>query len=260
MKRKQALLCTALVVIIIGITMFTGCDTITGSGETVTWDMDYTDFSRIDISHAFNADITRSDTYLVRITIDEALYEYLEIRVRGDTLYIGLKPNTLYVDVTREAIITLPDLRRLELSGASTAGVAGFSASHDMDFELSGASRMELGDMEADDTAMEASGASKITGEMNMADARFGLSGASTIEMEGSADDITVEASGASDVLLADLTIIDADVHLSGASKAVIATDGRLDIDLSGASRLEYIGKPKLGEINVSGGSTIKEK
>ena len=55
-------------------------------------------------------------------------------------------------------------------------------------------------------------------------------------------------------------TVNDADIELSGASDAEIIVNQRLEIDLSGASELIYHGNPKVGSINVSGGSSIMQK
>jgi len=257
-KKIVILLALALIMAVPAVT--TGCHVVTGSGEIVTWDMDYDDFSRIEVGYAFDIEVTRADSYLVRITIDKALYEYLDINHRGDTLHIGLKSNYVYASTTQQAIINLPDLRRLELSGASEAVVSGFSVSHSVDFELSGASEMKLRPMKAGNTSFELSGASEVTGNIEMDNGAFDLSGASSLELEGSANDITIEASGASDVTLPDFPVVNADVRLSGASDAIINVSGRMDIDLSGASEIKYIGNPRLGSINVSGGSTINQK
>ena len=265
MPIKKTLICAALMIIMGMLTIAAGCTTgfgpfITGSGKLATWDMDYSDFNRIDAGYAFDVDINKADSYLVSITVDDNLYEYLDIRKSGDTLYIGLKPNHNYTNVTRKATINLPDLHSLELSGASQGDVSGFSASHSMDFDLSGASKMEMSHMKASDTSLELSGASKASGSIEIADGRFNLSGASSIELEGSAKDISLGASGASKADLADFPAVDAEVNLSGASGAAINARGRLDVDLSGASRLNYSGNPILGSINVSGGSTISQK
>ena len=61
-------------------------------------------------------------------------------------------------------------------------------------------------------------------------------------------------------IKMADFTVNNADVSLSGASDGTINLSGRLDADLSGASRLEYIGEPTLGDMNITGASTLKKK
>ena len=256
-----------IVVIIVGLlTAVSGCipgigPTVTGSGKLASWDFDYRDFTKIEAGYAFDVDITRADSYLVRITIDDNLYESLDISKQGDTLRIGLKPNYNYMNITRKATINLPDLEKLGLSGASRAKVgSGFSSSHAVDFDLSGASNADISSMKAGNTDFELSGASKASGSIEMADGRFHLSGASSLELEGSANDIDIGASGASHVRLSDFSVVDAEVNLSGASDATINASGRLDGDLSGASKLHYMGNPTLGSISVTGGATISQK
>jgi hypothetical protein len=260
MSVKKVVIYLALVLIFTTLLGATGCDVITGSGEIATWDMDYTDFNRIEIGSAFDVTVTRVDSYLVRITIDKKLYEYLKIDQRGDTLRIGLKPNYKYTETAQQAVINLPDLHRLELSGASKAVVSGFSVSHSLDFELSGASQLDLGHTIAGNSGFVLSGASKVNGSIEMDDGNFNLSRASSLELKGTGDDVTIEASGASDVALSDFTVTTAGVELSGASNAIINVSSRMDINLSGASDLQYIGEPKLGKLNVSGGSTINQR
>jgi hypothetical protein len=233
------------------------CEVITGSGEVATWDMDYTDFNKIEVGSAFEVEVVRDATYLVRITIDKVLYEYLNIGQRGNTLRIDLKPRYAYTGTTQRAVVHLPDLHRLELSGASRANVNGFSVTHSLDFELSGASRLDLGPTIAGNSDFGLSGASRATGDIQMDDGHFNLSGASSLELVGSGDDIAINASGASRAALSDFPVATADIDLSGASRATIDVSTRMDINLSGGSTLEYRGDPKLGSLNVSGGSTI---
>jgi hypothetical protein len=76
----------------------------------------------------------------------------------------------------------------------------------------------------------------------------------------GSADDVTLGLSGASSARLAAFPVAVAAVHLSGASSADIEVSDKLDIVISGVSRLVYSGNPMLGAINVSGGSTLHHR
>ena len=248
--------------------MVSGCipgvgPSVRGSGTLATWDFDYHDFTKVEAGYAFNVDISKADSYLVRITTDDNMSEYLDISKQGDTLRIGLKPNYHYDhnSITQKATITLPELEKLGLSGASKANVGvGFSSTHAVDFKLSGASNLDISAIKTGNTNFELSGASKASGNIEMADGSFDLSGASSLELEGSANDIDIQASGASHFKLSDLAVVDAEINLSGASDATINASGRLDGDLSGASKLSYVGNPTLGSISTSGGSTISQK
>jgi predicted small secreted protein len=260
MLLKRLVPCLLLLAVMAVPVLITGCNVVTGSGKTVTWEMDFSDFNAIDAGYSFRIQVTRSDEFLVRITIDENLNEYLSVDQRGDTLRIGLEPGTVYTNTRQEAVITLPDLRRLELSGASKAAVSGFTTDHAVDYELSGAGRLELDDMSSGDTSLDLSGASEARGNITMDNGEFDLSGASTLELEGSAGDINIDGSGASEILLEDFPVTNAKISLSGASNAVVKLDGRMDLDLSGASEVEYIGNPRLGSIEMSGGSSVNQR
>jgi hypothetical protein len=72
-----------------------------------------------------------------------------------------------------------------------------------------------------------------------------------------SAEDVNITLSGASKVA-GDLTA--GNVNFSGASTGTINLSGKLDANLSGASKLSYIGEPTMGTINTSGGSTLSKK
>lgn len=260
MSIKKITVSLSLLIIMVILTATTGCNIVTGTGETITLEMEYDNFTKIEAGYAFDIEITRADSCMVSITVDNIMEEYLNVSQQGDTVYISLKSGYIYTNTTQQATITLPDLRRLELSGAAKAAVSGFSTTESVDYELSGASRMSLSHMTAGNTGFDLSGASRVSGVIDIKDGKFNLSGASSVELEGSAEDIAIEASGASNVRLPDFPVDTADVELSGASSATIDVSNRIDIDLSGASHLNYSGEPRLGSSSVSGGSSVNKK
>ena len=71
---------------------------------------------------------------------------------------------------------------------------------------------------------------------------------------------MTIDASGATDVNLADFPVNHANVEASGASDVPVNASGRLDVDASGASHVYYLGSPRLGKVDTSGGSSIQRK
>ena len=257
---KRTLLCFGLVVIISTLIITTGCAVITGSGDVVTREFNYDDFNRIEVGYAFTAEISQSDSYLIKISMDDNLFEYLEIGKSGDTLQITMEGGNIYSTTQLRAVITLPDLEQLELSGASEGYIYGFHSSHDLDIEISGASQLEISDIASRNAYLELSGASKMEGTFNVDDIVLDVSGASTVILSGSGEDISLDVSGASTVDLSDLILNNAWVNLSGASKATINASGQLNGDLSGASLLEYLGNPTIGSFTTSGASSIRSK
>jgi hypothetical protein len=236
-----------LVLVLAGLTaLFAGCgddegdaEAVRGSGNVVTQEMPFADFSAVEAANAFEVEITQSDTFAVTIRVDDNILDLLDVSKEGDTLRLRLERGvSLRGDVTLEAEITMPDLDGLELSGASKASVSGFRSSGRLDIDLSGASSLD-GDLEAGETDIDASGASRVV-------------------LEGTATGLTIEGSGASSLDLADFTVDTAEVRLSGASDATVRAQERIDpVDVSGASRLRYLGDPSLGDVRTSGASTV---
>ena len=254
---KAKFLVVTLMVVVLSLMCLVNCmGVIRGSENLDTKTFDFSDFSRVEIGYAFEVEIVQSDVFSVSVTADDNLFEYILVEKNGDTLEIRLRSGYAYF-ATKRARITMPVLDSLSLSGASKGKVSGFSSSRSLKFDVSGASSLVIADVEAGDTRFEISGASHVLSIIKIAGGTFDVSGASTVELEGTADDVSMDVSGASTMRLADFAVTNADVELSGASNATINASGSLDIDLSGASRLDYIGNPTLRDISVSGGSTL---
>jgi len=256
----------AIVAVLIAILLTSGAlagcvvGAVVGSGTLDTQEFDFSGFNRVDVGHAFEVEIIQSESYSISITADDNLFEYIQVSKAGETLKIGTQPIIGPISGTLRAKITMPELHALDLSGATRGTIEGFSSSEDFDLELSGARRVDIRDISAGDIEFELSGASKVTGDTTSGDADFDVSGASTVQLQGSVSDIVIDASGASQLGLDDFLAANATSKLSGACRATVNLEGRLDVDLSGASKLDYIGEPTMGNIEISGGSTLSKK
>ena len=214
---------------------------VIGSGDLVTEEKDFSDFTIVEVGSGFEVEITQSSSYSINITADDNLFDHIQVSKTGDTLTIRLKWGYSYQNVTLRAEITTLELYELEFSGGTHGTVEGFSSSHEFVLELSGGSSL-IGDF------------------TTSGDAQFTLSGGShLIELDGAANDLRISASSGSDLELSNFPVHDASVNLSGGSQATINLDGRLDADLSGGSHLEYNGDPTMGDIKTSGGSTLEK-
>ena len=243
MKRVLGLI-TVLVVVALSTASLVGCQCIgadvVGSGKLVTEDFNFSGFTKVEAHNGFQVELTKSSTFSIEITADDNVHEYINVTKTGETLEIGLGWGRNYRLVTLIAKITMPDLYRIDLSGGSKAGITGFSSSHDFSVELSGGSG--------------------VTGNITAGDANFDLSGGSQVNLEGTADDLVVSGSGGSQLDLEAFSVDNADVNLSGGGRATVNVDGTLDVDLSGGSRVIYVGEPTLGDIDLSGDSTLSKK
>jgi hypothetical protein len=213
-------------------------ETLQGSGNVVSEQMALADFTTVEAQNAFELQITQSDSFAVTVRADDNIMDLVDVSKVSDTLKLRLERGVSLRNATLEADITMPNLEGLNLSGASSASVSGFRSSGSLDIDLSGASSLD-GDLEAGDIDINASGASRVV-------------------LDGSATGLTIVGSGASSLDLADFTVDTAEVRLSGASDATVRAQERIDpVDVSGASRLRYLGDPSLGDVTTSGASTV---
>ena len=258
MKKSQLLTLSLLILLLLPI--LTSCEAVTGSGELDSWEMTYTDFSRLEISNWFEASISRGDTYSITITIDKVLYEYLDINQRGDRVQIGLKGGRTYSGTTQRADIVLPELKRLELSGGASGIIDGFSDVKFIRFDAVGGSRLTLNNLTANEVEINLSDGSRAEGCLVVDKAFINCSDGSSIRLTGSAGEMSLTGSGGSKLLLSNFTASTANIKLGGVSYGDINIKEQINLDLSGASQIDYQGEPRFGSIKVSGGSTINQK
>jgi hypothetical protein len=212
---------------------------VTGSGNVVTVEQDFSDFDRLVVSHAFRVTVTQGDAYDVVIRIDDNLEHYLRVEQEGQTLSIGLTDELGLglLTATLEADITMPSLTAADASGGTHVTLVDFG--------------------EGADVSLNASGASRLEGHLEAPGLHLTLSGASGAELSGSAQRLHLDVEGASTADMAAFAAVDADVIVNGASTATVNVSGTLNADANGASRVTYLGAPTLGNVNVSGGSSV---
>ncbi|HMT20356.1 MAG TPA: head GIN domain-containing protein [Promineifilum sp.] len=233
--KRTALLLMAVLVTFVALS---GCNMsgFTGSGTVVSREYDFTDFDELEFDHAFRA-VTQGDTYSVVVRIDDNLVDRLLVEQEGNRVKIGLQPDARVARATMEAEITLPRLSRLSADGAVQVQLDGIES--------------------AANFIAEATGASRIHGDVNVADVELTATGASNINLAGSGANVRANAEGASTIDLEAFTALDAQTVAEGASTVTVNVEGTLDADASGASHIYYVGQPAMGNIRTSGGSDV---
>jgi hypothetical protein len=254
-----SILIFCLLLTVVGFSSCQGIGVLVGSGTLVTRDQNFQDFTVVEAASAFNVQILYADTFRVTVTADDNIMEHVQISQEGTTLKLGLGPALSYSNLTLKAAITLPVLTALTLSGAARGTVEGFQNASDFSLNLSGGSTGDLDYTRSGNAIFDLTGASRVTGYINAADTTFKLSGASKADIEGSAGDMAIDASGGSVLNLSVFPVHSATVTLSGGSKANIALTGRLSVDLSGGSQLNYEGDAVIDNVSISGGSRLEQ-
>ena len=159
-------------------------------GNLKTEEMEFSDFTAVEVSRAFEVKIIQSSSYRVVISADEKLFSDIAVMQNGNTLVIGLKPGIPDPgDLFRKAEISMPELNKLTLSGAIKGNVEGFTNSNTFILSLSGASSLEMNNI-------------------NLGNAEIEVIGASDLNARGTANDLFLLVSGASDINFLDEHLI----------------------------------------------------
>jgi hypothetical protein len=255
-------LATILTIVLTGALSFSilimGCNStaVSGSGNLITEQEDYTDFTEVEIESAFEYNVTESATFSISITADDNIMRYINVAKVGSKLKVRMG-NVSLRNVHYEVNITMPSLSMLSINSASRGSVDGFDSTAALALTVSGASRLTMVDMSAGAVTANVSSASNVTGTLNASSLNLNDSGASTVQIEGEATDADLTVSGASKALLVGFQIGEADITASGASQATLNVSGTLNINAQTASTVRYTGGATLGTVNVSGAATV---
>ncbi|WP_299534189.1 head GIN domain-containing protein [Ulvibacterium sp.] len=217
------------------------CDyeTIRASDRISTVGYGFTDYSRLQVSNAFNVYIRFSDVEeSIEVEANDNIQDRIIIQKEGNTLRVRLKNHTnLRGNVTLNVFITTREISDFDISGASNVTLESPLSTREVDLEVSGAS--------------------SFSGEMNLTDLDIRASGASHIDVFGNTESLRARLSGSSDLKDYDLEIAELDIDLSGASDAYLTVTESIDIEASGASTLRYRGDATVNLRRLSGASEI---
>ena len=220
---------------------FSGCSAlrpINDSGVAEKQEMQFSDFTAIEVKDGFDVEIERSDTFNVTIIADKELYDNLKVRHQDDVLRIYIDPPYSHIISHKTAKITMPMLRQIDLSLNSRGTISGFQASEDFIANLA------LG--------------SSLSGDIEAKNIIFDIASGSNVKLEGAADGMTLNGSGGSTAVLSEFELTGAKIKLTSGSKATVNVKESMEVDLSLGSNLTYIGDPAITKIEISGGSVMK--
>ncbi len=228
-------------IMLFALVFLASCDreTVRVSDAVSTREVRISGFTGLEVAQSFRAFVTFSDTEeKIEIEANDNVHDKILVSLDGDNLYVRIKPNTnLRGDVTLNLYITTSSLERFRASGASKIRLENALSEREVFIRLSGSSDF-LGEINADETRVYASGASKA-------------------DIFGSTSFLEAELAGSSTLQDLDFQVADLDIELSGASDAYLSVSDRIDVEASGSSTLTYRGDAVIRKQDLSGASEI---
>lgn len=197
----------------------------------------YTIFEEVDVKGNVDVEIRNGNTYSVQKTGPDNIVKYLRINQSGNELEIEMDEHHFNFKTRPKVIVTMPVLVGLKLSGTANCETDHFGGQY-LKLELSGASKANM-DVEY--------------GELNV-----NVSGVSHLYIQGNTKAIDFDVSGASHIDSQNLIMTNVGLNLSGVSEITLGPSKTITGELSGASKLDYIGNPAL-QVSSSGVSKIRQ-
>lgn len=211
-----------------------------GFGDTKTFDAK--DFTKINLGGAFKVTISQGKNFEVTARGKQKDLKHLKAKVRSKELEIETDRHFWdYIKSSRtpEIFITMPNLERVELSGATSAKIEGFKGDKII-FDLSGANKTDF-EGDYDEISIDASGAAEIT-------------------LDGKNDKLKIDLSGACSLDAENMKSKEVEVDLSGACSAKVYASEKISGDVSTGSSLKYRGNPNKITIDSQFSSVKKEE
>ena len=203
---------TLITVTAISLMILSACDNrcVEGGGALADYDLDVSSFDQISVSGPININITQGSTQAVTIQAEPEIYGIMEPRVKNGELIIDFENRScIQTDLGVTVNVTIPDLKRIEVSGTSMI--------------------QSIGNLELDHLTVK-------------------VSGTADVSLSGSAISQTYDVSGVLVASNFDFATSDVNVDISGSGNMEVNCANNLDIDVSGSATVKYKGSPKISQ------------
>lgn len=220
---------------------FTACNELIGErGNDVRITKSYTvdDFNQVEISGAFKVTLIPSKNNEIILHVDENLVKYIEIKVRGNKLFVETDRRL----ISRDGIeIDIPVNRLTNIFSSGASDIKSEEA------------------LSSKDLAIDVSGAGKVDLKLDVQSVNLDLSGATMVYLEGAAKHLEVDMSGAGSLEADGFEVENCRVDISGVGHALVNVTGTLNAQVSGLGKVEYVGDPESVKGDVSGIGNINK-
>ena len=229
-----------------------------GCGNVITSERAISAFNEINIRNSATVRFHKSEEFRVVVSVDENLYEYVEIDTRGSTLNIRTRSNPSDTRTNRNNRININinggnqdgfsftqftvDVYAPTLRGVTVSGTGHFV----------NVDKLIVPSFEAN-----MSGAGTIKGKIKSDNFSSRISGAGGITVSGSSQNADFRISGVGGFRGSDFIVNNATARVSGVGNMEIYVTDYLNANVSGVGSIHYRGNPRV-ESRVSGVGSVR--
>ena len=235
-----------------------GGETIKGNGNIVTRDYDMTDFNGISTSLSATVNFTKADSYSCIVSVDENLFEYLDIKVKDNELLMGKRKEDKNTNLKATQFIievTAPSLEYLNLAGSGTFNALSPLKGEKLEVNLAGSGDIIFHkSVSAQKTELNVAGSGDLVCNELIADELdSNVAGSGDLKVVcGQVREAEAGVAGSGDIVLTcDIESLDANIAGSGDIKARV--NGKLTYGIFGPGDIGYYGNPVVEGDKVGG-------
>jgi len=198
-------------------------------------------FTKVHSGGSWEVILTEGNKEEIRIEAKGVSLDKVKTEIDGDVLSVGLVRGN-YNNVKLKFYITYRELEGVRCSGSGEMEVTSPVEANAFYIGLSGSGDIIMNTLEARE--LEAS-----------------ISGSAEIKIKGGAvDEAEFKQSGSGDFLAENLAIGELNVSKSGSGDTEVGDLGEISVRSSGSGDIIYSGSPRMGEVRVSGSSSIRKR
>ena len=242
------------------ITVYKQNNVVEGNGNIVTRDIDVAAFKEISMILPATVNYKVADNYSCRVTLDENLFEWVDIYLKGDCLKVEMvktfqqsdvKPTKFLIELTAPTLeeislvgggdfsfITPFEAPKLEISTAGAYGVFFDQTATIQDFKMSlaGAGKLVCEDLHSDRVDLNVAGVGKLVCKNLHSDyADLNVAGAGAIVIKAGA-------------------VKNADISVAGSGSVETRCElETMDYSIAGSGTIRYFGAVKVRGTNIGG-------
>jgi hypothetical protein len=209
-----------------------------GNGNVVREERKVSSFNGIEVSGAFDVLLSQGPVQSLIVEADQNLMKIIKTEVVGNTLRISQR-EPIRDAKSLKIFITVPEMKRIEVSGAVDIETQTKFTQNEMSLEISGATDAKL-DLAVQKLEVSSSGGCDLK-----------LSGVATV--------FAIDASGAVEVKAYDLLSESVSIDISGAGNAEVNASKEIKASVSGAGDVRYKGNPAKVWSDVSGAGSMRK-
>ena len=228
-----------------------------GYSQTRSVEHDLSPFEAIEASDGFKVSITRSDSYGIKLTVDDALESYVESYVKAGVLHIGLDGKNLPKDVKKQykgrntadptlvAVVYMPVLKSLTLNDDSEFYNSGNQSAESFTLVMNGNSKSSDLKIVSKTVSISLEKNAKLTNAnvTTEGDLTMRVDGKAVTTLTCASENLNLDVAGSSDV------------NLNGSveKKVTLTASGGAKVFLGGGSEIiEVTGKGTSAKIDAS--------